>query len=97
MVSGHLFHHRKSSWPTDEYVSRATVQLVSLFFWFSKLLKSSIINTFSSDDTFRSYPFKLDFDGGAPPEHAWRRRLNNHANILKEFSVTFVEAVRMVQ
>jgi hypothetical protein len=38
----------------------------------------------------------LDFDGGAPPEQAWRRRLNSHANILKEFSVTFMEAMRMV-
>lgn len=39
---------------------------------------------------------QLDFDGGAPPEQAWRRRLNSHANILKEFSVTFMEAMRMV-
>lgn len=31
MVSGHLFHCRKSSWPAEEYVSRATLQLVSLF------------------------------------------------------------------
>ncbi|RWW31077.1 hypothetical protein BHE74_00024699 [Ensete ventricosum] len=40
---------------------------------------------------------KLDFDGGAPPDHAWRRRLNSHANRLKEFSVTFMEAIQMVQ
>ncbi|XP_074588013.1 uncharacterized protein LOC141843888 [Curcuma longa] len=39
----------------------------------------------------------LDFDGGAPPEHAWRRRLNSHANRLKEFSVTFMEAVKMLR
>ncbi|RRT82191.1 hypothetical protein B296_00010884 [Ensete ventricosum] len=39
---------------------------------------------------------KLDFDGGAPPDHAWRRRLNSHANRLKEFSVTFMEAIQMV-
>lgn len=39
---------------------------------------------------------QLGFDGGAPPEHAWRRRLNSHANILKEFSITFKEAVKMV-
>nr|XP_010920344.1 LOW QUALITY PROTEIN: non-lysosomal glucosylceramidase-like [Elaeis guineensis] len=39
----------------------------------------------------------LDFDGGAPPEQAWRRRLNSHANILKEFSVTFMEAIRMMR
>ncbi|KAK1592151.1 hypothetical protein Q3G72_020277 [Acer saccharum] len=39
----------------------------------------------------------FDFDSAAPPEHAWRRRLNSHANILKEFSVTFMEAIRMVR
>uniref|UniRef100_A0A1J3JKR9 Non-lysosomal glucosylceramidase n=1 Tax=Noccaea caerulescens TaxID=107243 RepID=A0A1J3JKR9_NOCCA len=39
----------------------------------------------------------LDFDSAAPPPHAWRRRLNCHANILKEFSITFREAVKMVR
>jgi hypothetical protein len=39
---------------------------------------------------------QLDFDGGAPPSQAWRRRLNSHANKLKEFSVTFMEAIKMV-
>ena len=39
---------------------------------------------------------QLDFDGGAPPEQAWRRKLNSHANRLKEFSITFMEAMRMV-
>ncbi|KAH9680922.1 non-lysosomal glucosylceramidase [Citrus sinensis] len=39
----------------------------------------------------------LDFDSAAPPEQAWRRRLNSHANILKEFSVTFMEAIKMVR
>lgn len=39
----------------------------------------------------------LDFDGGAPPEHAWRRKLNTHANILKEFSITFMEALKMMR
>ncbi|XP_050216647.1 uncharacterized protein LOC126667660 [Mercurialis annua] len=39
----------------------------------------------------------LDFDSAAPPKHAWRRRLNSHANILKEFSVTFTEAIKMVR
>lgn len=39
---------------------------------------------------------QLDLDGGSPPEQAWRRRLNSHANILKEFSVTFMEAMKMV-
>ncbi|XP_078173387.1 uncharacterized protein LOC144567189 isoform X2 [Carex rostrata] len=38
----------------------------------------------------------LDFDCGAPPEQAWRRRLNSHANLLKEFTVTFKEAIRMM-
>ncbi|KAI6695873.1 hypothetical protein NL676_023583, partial [Syzygium grande] len=39
----------------------------------------------------------FDFDSAAPPEHAWRRRLDSHANILKEFSVTFREAIKMVR
>ncbi|KAJ9555494.1 hypothetical protein OSB04_010108 [Centaurea solstitialis] len=39
----------------------------------------------------------LDFDGGAPPEQAWRRKLNTHANILKEFSITFMEAIKMIR
>ncbi|OIW13151.1 hypothetical protein TanjilG_09185 [Lupinus angustifolius] len=37
----------------------------------------------------------LDFDDAAPPEQAWRRKLNSHANLLKEFSVTFMEAIKM--
>lgn len=39
---------------------------------------------------------QFDLDNSAPPEQAWRRRLNSHANILKEFSVTFREAIKMV-
>ncbi|XP_031266962.1 non-lysosomal glucosylceramidase [Pistacia vera] len=39
----------------------------------------------------------FDFDSAAPPEQAWRRRLNSHANLLKEFSVTFAEAIKMVR
>ncbi|TKY51803.1 Non-lysosomal glucosylceramidase [Spatholobus suberectus] len=39
----------------------------------------------------------FDYDSSAPPEQAWRRRLNSHANLLKEFRVTFVEAVKMVR
>jgi len=39
----------------------------------------------------------LESDHGAPPQQAWRRRLNSHANILKEFSVTFMEALKMVR
>ncbi|GAB4844094.1 hypothetical protein Ancab_014058 [Ancistrocladus abbreviatus] len=66
MVSGTIFQCRKNSWPPEEYVSRATLQL-------------------------------LDYDSAAPPLHAWRRRLNSHANILKEFSVTFMEAIKMVR
>ncbi|KAK1257159.1 hypothetical protein QJS04_geneDACA024892 [Acorus gramineus] len=66
MVSRHLFYSRKHSWPPDEYVSRATLQL-------------------------------LDFDGAAPPQQAWRRRLNSHANRLKEFNVTFREAIKMMR
>uniref|UniRef100_A0A5B6Z297 Non-lysosomal glucosylceramidase n=1 Tax=Davidia involucrata TaxID=16924 RepID=A0A5B6Z297_DAVIN len=66
MVSGNIFHCRKDSWPPEEYISRATLQL-------------------------------LDFDSAAPPEQAWRRRLNCHASILKEFSVTFMEAMKMVR
>ncbi|OVA09144.1 Glucosylceramidase [Macleaya cordata] len=66
MVSGNLFHCRKHSWPSEEYISRATLQL-------------------------------LDFDSAAPPRQAWRRRLNSHANILKEFSVTFMEALKMMR
>ncbi|WVY96015.1 hypothetical protein V8G54_028166 [Vigna mungo] len=27
----------------------------------------------------------FDYDSSAPPEQAWRRRLNSHANLLKEF------------
>lgn len=66
MVAGNLFHHRKSSWPPDEYVSRSTLQL-------------------------------LDSDSASPPKQAWRRRLNSHANILKEFSITFMEAMKMIR
>ncbi|XP_073284139.1 uncharacterized protein [Primulina huaijiensis] len=39
----------------------------------------------------------LDFDSASPPEQAWRRKLNSQASILKEFSVTFTEAVKMVR
>ncbi|XP_077226695.1 beta-glucosidase, GBA2 type family protein [Tasmannia lanceolata] len=66
MISGNLFHWKKNSWPPEEYVSKATLQL-------------------------------LDFDSAAPPDQAWRRRLNSHANKLKEFSVTFMEALKMMQ
>lgn len=66
MVSGHLFHTRKHSWPAEEYIVRTTLQL-------------------------------LDGDSAAPPEQAWRRKLDSHANILKEFTVTFSEAIKMVR
>jgi hypothetical protein len=29
MVSGHIFHCRKNSWPAEEYVGRTALQLVS--------------------------------------------------------------------
>lgn len=45
----------------------------------------------------RSTLQQFDFDSAAPPEQAWRRRLDSHANILKEFSITFREAVQMVR
>ncbi|KAJ8773994.1 hypothetical protein K2173_009425 [Erythroxylum novogranatense] len=66
MVTSNLFHCKKHSWPSEDYVSRGTLQL-------------------------------FDSDSAAPPKHAWRRRLNSHANILKEFSVTFKEAMKMVR
>lgn len=66
MVSGNLFHCRKNSWPTEEYINKTTLQL-------------------------------FDIDNAAPPEQAWRRRLNSHANLLKEFRVTFMEAIKMVR
>ncbi|KAK7278548.1 hypothetical protein RJT34_23578 [Clitoria ternatea] len=39
----------------------------------------------------------FDIDSSAPPEQAWRRRLNSHANLLKEFRVTFMEAIKLVR
>ncbi|KZV34855.1 non-lysosomal glucosylceramidase [Dorcoceras hygrometricum] len=39
----------------------------------------------------------LDFDSASPPEQAWRRKLNSQAGLLKEFSITFMEAVKMVR
>uniref|UniRef100_A0A0E0AJ64 Non-lysosomal glucosylceramidase n=1 Tax=Oryza glumipatula TaxID=40148 RepID=A0A0E0AJ64_9ORYZ len=39
----------------------------------------------------------LDFDDGSPPEYAWRRKLSSHANRLKEFNVTFREAIKMMK
>ncbi|KAH6834582.1 Beta-glucosidase [Perilla frutescens var. hirtella] len=39
----------------------------------------------------------FDIEGAAPPEQALRRKLNSHASILKEFSVTFKEAIQMVR
>ncbi|GFP98320.1 non-lysosomal glucosylceramidase [Phtheirospermum japonicum] len=40
---------------------------------------------------------KLDFDSAAPPEQALRRKLNSHASLLKEFSITFTEAIKMIR
>ncbi|KAK4341575.1 hypothetical protein RND71_040076 [Anisodus tanguticus] len=39
----------------------------------------------------------FDSDSAAPPSQAWRRKLNSHASKLKEFSVTFTEAIKMVR
>ncbi|KAH7573063.1 hypothetical protein JRO89_XS03G0060600 [Xanthoceras sorbifolium] len=65
MDSDNTLHCRRHSWPPEEYVSKATLQL-------------------------------FDFDSAAPPEQAWRRRLNSHANVLKEFSLTFMEKIKMI-
>lgn len=40
--------------------------------------------------------FQLEDDPGAPPDQAWRRKINSHADILKEFRVTFMEGLKMV-
>lgn len=40
---------------------------------------------------------RFDYDSAAPPEQAWRRKLNSHANLLKEFKITFMEAIKMVR
>ncbi|KAL3507351.1 hypothetical protein ACH5RR_032733 [Cinchona calisaya] len=66
MVSGNLFHCRRNSWPPEEYINRATLQL-------------------------------FDFDSAGPPEQAWRRKLDSHASILREFSITFMEAIKMIR
>jgi hypothetical protein len=39
---------------------------------------------------------QLDHDPGAPPEQAWRRKLNSHANFLRSFSLTFMELLSLV-
>ncbi|XP_015695224.1 non-lysosomal glucosylceramidase-like isoform X2 [Oryza brachyantha] len=39
----------------------------------------------------------LDFDDGSPPEYAWRRKISSQANRLKEFNVTFREAIKMMR
>ncbi|XP_027119001.1 uncharacterized protein [Coffea arabica] len=39
----------------------------------------------------------FDFDSAGPPEQAWRRKLDTHASILREFSITFVEAIKMIR
>lgn len=40
--------------------------------------------------------WQLEDGPGAPPELAWRRKLNGNADILKEFRVTFMEGLKMV-
>lgn len=39
----------------------------------------------------------LEDDPGAPPEQAWRRKINSHADTLKEFRVTFMEGFKMLR
>lgn len=39
----------------------------------------------------------LEDDPGAPPRQAWRRNINSHADILKEFRVTFMEGLKMLR
>lgn len=39
----------------------------------------------------------LEDDPGAPPHQAWRRKLNSHAEVLKEFRVTFMEGFKMLR
>jgi hypothetical protein len=42
------------------------------------------------------FSWQLEDDPGAPPEQAWRRKINSHADTLKEFRVTFMEGFKMV-
>lgn len=53
---------------------------------------SNPLNFFTKASTVQ-----LDKSSGAPPDLAWRRTLNSHANQVREFSVTFVEAVQMAR
>ncbi|KAM5549932.1 hypothetical protein ABKV19_001053 [Rosa sericea] len=39
----------------------------------------------------------FDFDYATSPKQPWRRKLNSHANLLKEFSITFRKAIKMVK
>jgi hypothetical protein len=50
MVSGHLFHCRKNSWPPEEYVARTALQLV-------RRALVSIAKTFFSIRSFRCFVF----------------------------------------
>ncbi|KAH7439550.1 hypothetical protein KP509_04G066500 [Ceratopteris richardii] len=51
----------------------------------------------ASDYVSQSTIDLLESDQAAPPQLAWRRRLNRHANHLTEFNVTFREALKMVK
>lgn len=55
-----------------------------------------IYKHFGNLDYFLFWWQQFDIEGAAPPEHALRRKLNSHASILKEFSITFREAIQMV-
>ncbi|KAI5068564.1 hypothetical protein GOP47_0016909 [Adiantum capillus-veneris] len=39
----------------------------------------------------------MESDAGAPPPQAWRRKLDSHANFLKEFTLTFKETFKMIR
>jgi hypothetical protein len=87
MVSGHLVHCRKNSWPPVESVARTALQLV-------RRSLVSIANRFSFHLLFMVLLFvicaatwcaalilswccvllQLAMDGGVLPEQAWRRR-----------------------
>lgn len=45
----------------------------------------------------RSTMQTLESDPGAPPRHAWRRKLNSDVHFLKEFSLTLLETLKMLR
>lgn len=51
------------------------------------------VNSFVNRATVQA----LEADAGAPPHQAWRRKLDSHANFLKEFTLTFMETFKMMR